>query len=434
MPSVVRVVVAALLLAPVACEPTPTEPEVPVDLVLDFCANEIPVWFAYRNTGGDWTVLAPDADGTFRFTATNDVALAFVRQNAGDVTTEIVYAANWELERISGLACLEESGTKTVYGTIAGAPSGTLAHVTMNFSSTPSLDWTQPSFALSQLATRPLDLVATRTTTFQSSELADRVIIRRSQTYVSGGTMPTLDFTGNEAFDPASFAVTTSGVLSGDFGYIENRFFSQLETSHPLSYVSNIANGNVGLRAVPASQLATGDYHDLYGIAITADGSTRGMEVWFLAPANRALFLGPPLVTPSVTAVSTTPYLRLRAQLARQLDYDRALVVTWLQQSQLTARRVAITVTAGYDESGQWDATIPDLAAVPGWQNDWGLAGASMPEWSIFAYGGRADLLFGARPVDFEFLRFAGRLGPAQVGQMLASDRPTASRISRRGR
>ena len=50
-----------------------------------------------------------------------------------------------------------------------------------------------------------------------TAEIADRVIIRRNQNFVSGATMPVLDFESSEAVATATVPVTVSGVLSSEF-------------------------------------------------------------------------------------------------------------------------------------------------------------------------------------------------------------------------
>ena len=79
---------AALLTVTSACDlSTPTEVQLPVELALDFCSNDVPVWFAYQNQGGTTTRVLPDAEGTFRFTATNRLVVVFDgghRSDGGD--------------------------------------------------------------------------------------------------------------------------------------------------------------------------------------------------------------------------------------------------------------------------------------------------------------------------------------------------------------
>src|SRR5436190_1783490 len=96
-----------------ACSETTTPVSLqPIDIALDFCATEAPVWFAYQNAGEAWVRVVPDAEGTFHFQAKRRVVLAFVRQSGTDYDTQFIGASNFELQSISGLACLDDVGAK----------------------------------------------------------------------------------------------------------------------------------------------------------------------------------------------------------------------------------------------------------------------------------------------------------------------------------
>lgn len=406
-----RAALATLALA-TACESgTDPEPTRLVDLVLDFCSNDVPVWFAYRNEGAAWVRVVPDASGSVSFTASNDVALAFVHQDGADYATEIIYAANHELEAISGRTCREEQGGKTVNGTVAGVVgSQQLAQVGMSYSSA-YLQHTQSSFSLTNLPERPLDLIASRTLVLGSNQQVDRLILRRNQSPLPNATMPVLDFNAAEARSPTTFGITVSGVAAGDLSFLMNAFVSQLETRHVMTYIEPAGNAQHTVVGVPQQDLAAGDYHDAFVIASDGTGATRGAERYFLAPTNQTLTLGAVMGIPTVSEVATTPYLRVRAQLTRGADYALAMRAEFLQErSSFSTTRVVVTLTRGYQESGNWEADIPDFTGVTGWQHSWGLVNGGEPiEWTILAYGGRPDLLVGAAPRDGEGVRFASR-------------------------
>ena len=398
-----------------ACESgTDPEPQHPIDLVLDFCADEIPVWLAYRNEGADWVRLTPNADGAVSFTATNDVALAFVRQNGSDYHTEIVFAANTELEEISGVSCREESGAKTVNGTVSGVVGSQVAQVGMSYSSV-YLSSAQTSFSLSQLPDRTLDLVASRANVTATTQLADRVVIRRAQNPISGSSLAAIDFAAAGALVPTAFGATVTGV-GQDFAFLQSYFVSQLGTEHLLAHVEPVDDGSVTLVGVPQAALVAGDYHDAFLIAVDGNGGVRGIERFFRTPATQTLPLGTAMPAPTVTEAASTPSVRLRTEVARTADYQRAMSVEFVQQQQFSATSVAVTVTNGYDATGSWDVTMPDLSGASGWQNAWGFVNGGDPvDWTITVYGGRPELLFGAAPVEGETVRFAGRTNSMNV-------------------
>ena len=420
----------ALALA-TACESTSEpEPQNPIDLVLDFCASEIPVWLAYRNEGADWVRLTPNADGAVSFTATNDVALAFVRQNGTDYDTEIVLAANTDLEDISGVSCREESGTKTVNGTVSGVVGAQVAQAGMSYSSV-YLSSAQTSFSLSQLPDRTLDLVGSRINVTGTNQSADRVVIRRGLNPVSGSSLDVIDFAAAAALVPTAFGATVTGV-GQEFAFIQNYFVSQLGTEHLLTHVEPVGDGNATLVGVPQAALVAGDYHDAFLVAVDGTGGVRGIERFLRAPATQALPLGPAMPEPTITEVAGTPYLRLRAEVARTTEYQRAVSAEFVQGQQFSATTVTITMTHGYGASGTWNVTVPDLSGVNGWQNAWGMVNGGEPvDWTVTVYGGRPALLFGAAPLDGETVRFASRTNSANVAVARAV-RGISARLPRR--
>jgi len=421
-----RRVAGGLAFALCGCDgATAPEPQKLVDVQLDFCSNDTPVWFAFQNEDAAWAQLTANGEGTYSFTANNHVILAFVRQNGNDYATEIIYTTSTDLEQITGLACLEEGGSKRLNGSIAGVTSQS-AVVTMNFSSV-KLDPPQTTFTLTQLADRPLDLVASRVNIVANSQASDRVILRRSVNLVNNATMPALDFGSAEAIVPGIVTATVTGLGASETTLLQNNFFSQLETSHTLSAVSGAANGPSTVVTLPASALAAGDYHDLFAFGFTADGSVRGIERFFGAPANQSLVIGGALATPIVSTVATSPYIRLRASLSRQAEYGSAIDVDFSQQhTNLSVTSVSITATERYFGSRSWNVDIPNLSGVTGWQNSWGLvSGGGTIEWTVTAFNGRPELLFGAKPSGTETVNFAGRSSSTSALRAYRSGQPT---------
>lgn len=421
---------AGLALLCLGCSDTTTPRSLqPIDIALDFCAAETPVWFAYQNAGdATFTRVLPDAEGTFRFSAGPRVAVVFVRQQGTSATTEIIGAANTDLQAISGQACLDDSGVKRVGGTVSGVIGSQLALVSMFFSSA-YLTSSQTAYTLTQLADRPLDLVASRVNVSgTTTQTADRVIIRRNQNYVNDATVPVLDFSGPEAFSPATSSVAVSGAVAGESTTLYENFFSQQRTSHLLFYSQLSGDGNVVVPIVPATQTAAGDYHDLFAIANTVDGvSFRGAESYFRNPiAVQSLPLDPDEApVPTFTTESSTPYVQLRMieGLGASARYDRAANFLLTQQTRFGTTEVSVTVTDGFYNFSpvRWDVRIPDLGGVDGWQNAWGLQAGAPIDWTVTIYRGRPALLFGSAPSEGEGIQFAGRRSvPAPVRAMRA--------------
>lgn len=422
-----RIAEALIALAAAGCSLDVNDPSLftPVDIQLDFCSDDTPIWFAYQNGNGPWTVITPDGEGTFTVPSTNRTGVAYVRQNGTDYRSDMIFTTNAELEEVSGVACLEEGGAKVVNGTVSGVSANDLALVGMSFASV-FLTSAQTSFSLTQLVERPLDLVASRVTIAGPQQQANRSIIRRTQNPLNGSTMAVLDFS-TEGVVPAASNVTVDGILAGDQAFLVNNFFSQLETSHILTYIdAPLANGTVSFVSIPTSELAAGDYHDLFVTATTTSSGTRGVERYFTTPANQTLTLGPVLAPPLVTQVVSTPNVRLRTQFAGQVEYSSMVVLDFEQTIQpFSAVNITISVTASYFGGTPltWDLTTPTLNGVQGWQTAWGLQGASEIFWVVTAYLGRPELVLGARPVDGETVQFASRMSSTTASGAFAASR-----------
>jgi hypothetical protein len=99
----------------------------------------------------------------------------------------------------------------------------------------------------------------------------------------------------------------------------------------------------------------------------------------FRDPANLNVTLGAAVLTPTISAVATAPYARLRAQVQRQSDYQDFWSTNFTQNSVGQQRTVSITMTAGYvGGAATIDMAVPDFTSVSGWQNTWGpLAGVN---------------------------------------------------------
>ena len=402
---------AAALATACDLDVAPPPPIPPVDITLDFCSDETPIWVGYLNLGQNWVRVTPDANGTVTFTAEYRVAIGMVRANGSDIRTELIYTTSNVLAAVSDQNCNEESGTKALTGTVINFTGTQRALVGMGVSSVYRLPG-QNSFTLANLPTRALDLMASRMTFNGTLEQhANKTILRRSTNFQTGTSItPALDFDASEAFSPTTANVPLSGINTDDYAFLTNNFFSQLGTSHILTYVEPVGNGAHQVEAIPVAQSAAGEYHEVFVTVVSPAGHLRGAERFFRTPASHLLEVGPELSEPSVSSIATTPTLRLRTQLPLQTDYPSAITVEYNQQLQFSANKYTITVTAGFfgTSFNTWDIPMDDMGNAPGWQNSWGLQNGAY-DWTVTAYGVRSALLLGAPPIENELTRFAVR-------------------------
>lgn len=405
----------------------------PIDITLDFCEDETPIWFAHQNENEPWRLVIPDVQGSFAFSATPRVVIAFVRRVAADYRTEVIFTTNGDLEKISGLTCVEEQGSKQISGTVAGLSGSEVGLATVSMSSayvTPG----QSSFTLAQLPDRPIDVVASRIAVAGETQHANKTVIRRGLNPLTGSTLNSIDFS-SEGVQPTQLLASVSDIGS-DFAYLVNNFFSQLGTSHVLSSVQPVSEGDVPFVAVPTAAIATGDYHDIFLVASTPNGSVRGVERFFRNAADQVLALKEPLAVPRVSVIATSPHVRMRTQIEGQLDYSTTLVSEYRQITGSGSITLATTVTASFFDGtpGAWSVPTPDFTGMPGYDEFWTLRSGASVDWTVTGYFGRPQLLFGDRPQDGESVWFASRSSSVATAQAALAGRPVNRPIIARWR
>jgi hypothetical protein len=338
-----------------------------VDMILDFCASDVPSFFAFQNDGGAWTKVAADANGSFSFQAADKLIVAFVRQTGPDFSTEVIYTTNADLQPVNGVACKEQLGAKTLNGTVAGVPTGNGAAITMGAATT-FVTGPTTAFQLTQVPTGLVDLVANRETFGTSTPTPNGVIVRRGLNLVS--TIPVLDFNAPEAVAPAANVLTVGGLVPGESNTLSVYFTTATNTSHLLYIVGSFTSGTQTIYGIPTSLTATSDFHSLGIAASSSSGSaTRGAIAWYRNPGDKTVTLGAALPTPAVSTVATTPYVRLRATLTKQDEYNALVAFFFTQTTANVTRDWAVWATAGYFGGiapATWDLTMPDLSGVAG--------------------------------------------------------------------
>lgn len=365
---------------------------------LPFCSTDMPTWFAFQNEGFPWQRVTA-TDNKFTFSATSKVAVAYAFVESGDSQVNVFFATRGELSGITDRDC---DGTKTLTGTVSGLTAGQAAYVVMGANGTTT---SSANYTLQGVAARPLDLVATRGV-ISGTLVPDKLIVRRSLELSS--TIPLLDFTAAESFAPAATTLSVTGFNAGDVIDFVNNFWSATSTFGTV-HAAQAAGGSSTLFSVPAAQQIAGDTHELFVDAYQPSGPTgTSMVSYFEAPTDRTEALGPVLSNPAVSVPTSTPYARMRGQLASQAEYPSAARFVFFQGT--TSLKVVLLVgTANYFGAtpGTWDFVIPDFTGTTGFSASWMLAAGQTTPYHATAYASRGDLLFGALPVPGESIRFA---------------------------
>lgn len=393
----------------------PGGPSTTVDVL--FCSDQAPAWVAFQDGDGVWTTTLPIIDGRHaiyrhRF-ATNRGGIATgQRFNAGLTTLSVSYGAPAELTAFGNTfpgACTS-SPPKTLLGTVAGVGDNQGATVSGGFSNAFIFPGDH-SFVLSDLTDEPQTILATRTTRANDVLTLDRIIVRRTSVLPDSATIPVLDFQSDEAFAPTVANVTVDGLAPEGV-----RTHTALATPNSQSIISFLSNSTTATtrsyNALPEARLAQNDLQALVVSGnTTADLTIRSATVYFRAPVDQTIALGPAAAAPAISVIERTPALRLRSVLADQTAYDRFASIVYQQGS----TQVSVGMTSQYASRTNrgYDLSIPDFSEAAGFDPQWALRANVTGDifWTETRIGGTLGFGVNATPTNGAFSRSSSRNG-----------------------
>lgn len=355
-----------------------------------FCTADAPIWVAMQSGSGAWTRVLPTAGSSYTFNFSSSAGGVAIVDTVGtgfDLT--VIYASLADFQHLGGNLSSGGCGAKTVNGSVANVPMTDAAMVSLGSSSAIVIPALSTSFTLQDVADGPQTLFGARLdgTSFN----ANKVIIRRNQNIANGGTIPVLDFNAAESFAPGTANVTVTNLGTEDAAILA-LFLGNGSSFGTVSSIADYtaASGAVPYSAVPGANLVAGELQQLLAVGTSSSTTdrSRSAAVYFTAPANRSIAMGPDLSTPTVTKVVTAPNARPRVQLPSQTQYNRVVTADY-DQSGLN-RSASISASAAYfgGAPATWDLVIPDFTGVSGWLPTWGLQDGTGIDWTVTAEGG----------------------------------------------
>lgn len=386
---------------------------------LRFCdVASLPTLVAFRSgTSGAWMRATPGANNTYSFTITGVGGMAWAFTEGPNESTVIVqYGTAAELGAYSSTRC-ESTRGKSLTGTFVGVGPTQTATVSLGTAfSPPGFTPGTSSFSLTDVPDGPQDLLAWRNNLnlVSFSATPDRGVLRRNVNYPAGSIIPPVDFGGSDSFTPATATVTVNNVPAG---------------AQQLSVLANVLTTNgqlIGFGGLPSATVATTgtvyglpaaltqptDFHAVTAAATISAGTIfeiRTVSQLNRNLANRTLDLGPSLVLPTFTTVTTVPYARVRAQGTFQAEYGEQINGSFSQTVGTTNRSWTVSASRGYfGNSGSYDFELPDLSGVAGWSNSFGLVAGTPVE--VFAQAYSYNLF--APSVEGAVVRTVLRGGP----------------------
>lgn len=365
-----------------------------------FCgaATAIPIWLAVQNGNASaaWTQVAVGANNTYSFSISGSGGVAWVTQGAsGAYSLSIVYGSSTELTGYNQCPTNTTPNNKTLTGSVTGFTSST-DFIMMNFGGvfSSTLTSVSPNYSFSNAPDGVHDLIGTRSSfNLQAQSLVlNKIYLKRGLNPPNASSLGTADFNGADAFDPDTKQLTIAGINAGENVTVSTSFNTSTGSIASLSSINALSGNVASISTLPSAKTVSGDYHTISVIAATLSGSTlqsyRSLIVGAKDPADQTVTLGPVVSTPTLTLLSTSPYIRVRTAFALQPEYQSSVGALFSQSVSGAVRTTYITQLTGYlAGSSTFDASIPDFTTVAGWQNIWGLQTGSPTQWTTQAAG-----------------------------------------------
>ena len=309
-------------------------------------------------TAGTWTRVTAGPNNTFPVTISQTKgAVAYVIQSGTSYNTTVFYGTQAEIQSQGSSICLNQTQTpKTLTGTVTGLGLTDFATVYLGGTAAGVQGTGNGSFTLNNVANGVTDLVATKQTLNQAtfSFTLINMVIRRNQNYAAGSAItPTIDLSAgsSEAFAPVQKNLTLAGLGTDQAGatsqyYTANGAFISLPTE---TAFSNSATHPY--YTLPSNKQVAGDYHYAGALAAPSFSGTPTVQRFvgktFFAGADQTLTFGPNPSAVTVSTLTTSAPVRLRAAFATQAEYNRSYSASWTQ-SGTTARTITMQMTTGY--------------------------------------------------------------------------------------
>ncbi|MEM7414748.1 MAG: hypothetical protein AAF389_04570 [Gemmatimonadota bacterium] len=328
-------------------------------------ADDQPLWVAMQDGAGTgaWTRVNGVGDVYTFPVGSSTFGLALVMEVPGQTDVLVSYWGVAELG--SGLvdACPPISSK-----TVNGNASGVVGFTNLSFGSASTPVFFDGPFSLGNVPAGVQDLVGYSA---HNSGGSDRMIIDRDLDVADGGSVGTVDFSGG--FIPGSATITLDGLSGAESGFMGMDYAHASAGStcavSPL-YSGLLPSGGAATfeaKSAPALQQAADEYH------VVNLTSTLGSRIKFLKEAfatldDRTVAMPTDVPMPTISDAGGTPYLRLQAAYALDPEFDR------LTSFSYSGGTNGVILTAhGSAMSPNVDFTMPDLTAVDGWDNAWGI-------------------------------------------------------------
>ena len=355
-----------------------------------------PIWAAQQDGSGAWAAVAPSS-GSYRFSfQSSKGAIAYVTGDVGSYNTYVLYGTLADLTQFASNTC--RASLRNVTGSFSTLGAGEQAEVGLGWSSTFADGPGNKSVSVSA-QNAAMDLLAVL---HRPGAPAARAVIRRDIPS-SVMTFDPIDFASAEAFDTEHPSLTITGA-SGEAITFAQWYRGTNGSRNSLYYGSASVTLPTSYAAIPAARQRPTDLHEGWAFSSVTQpsGVVRGRTVtayWHDAGSRVIALPAVPSSDPSVTVVSSSPFAKLRAQVAVPAGAKSLELFYYRTGANGVSARVQATVD--FLSAAAADLTLPDLSSVAGFQSAYLPQGGGPISWGLYAYswtGSHAG--FYGRPLD----------------------------------
>jgi len=370
--------------------------------------SQQPVWFAYQDGNGPWTVVTPVSNKySFNIAGARGGITYVLSGTTSDVIVQYLSKAEFGTGSVQ---CPSVGVLKTVNGTVAGVGATEAAFVSLGGGTSFVYSFLVgfPNFQITAVQNGTYDLVASHTPSL-SGVIADKAIIHRGLNIANGGSVGTLDFGSVDAFALDNATITISGLVGGEQVTQGVTYQAAACYGGPLYNGVSVTGSSYTAAGVPAADQNATDFHG-FSVYVhdPATNLTRTTSQFYHALGDRTLTLAAVFPTPTVTSLGggSPPYKRLQAVYTLPTDYEQSTGLTYTDQ--VTNNTVLIQATFAYLGSTSVTLALSDYSALAGWNNAWAPASANTADWSVAGGGGNATSGFCSEGARVDYAQVSG--------------------------
>ncbi len=340
-------------------------------LTLDYSlcdASQQPIWVAYKDGTGPWTV-ATGTNHVYHITVASNIGgYAAVTTDGTTYSTDVAFGTNSDLTLVPRTFCTTVTGGHTVNFTVTGlTPQTGIANLGLGGSSTSALAL-QPNGAFTNVPSGTFDLIGYAQSAALAISSNDRGYVQRGITVSGDMNLGSIVFGGSHSFAPmaATISITNKSGTENATAYLGYLTGAACHESIMWSYVN--APASFTGYGFPSAQQIAGEYHTL-GVVATSPTSSRTDVESFHAFGNRNVTL--PALLAGVNVVrSGSAYAAESATFTTPADITNPFVSLSYDDA-TTFNQVSVSATASYLATAGNSVAMPDLSAVSGFTASW---------------------------------------------------------------